>query len=176
MKETSICTNYIYKGAVLNLRKDTVKNEKGQTVSREVVEHVDSVGIIAFDKQDNLLLVSQFRYPAGESLLEIPAGCVEQGEDPEYTARRELREETGFEPHHIERLGGFYLAPGYADEYMHVYLARDLKHSPLVAEDTEAITLIKRTIPVISEMVKTGQIRDCKTVAALFLFLDSLSG
>ncbi|MDD3264433.1 MAG: NUDIX hydrolase [Dehalococcoidales bacterium] len=172
MQEIPIGTSYIYKGTILNLRSDIVKTEKGGTANREVVEHVDSVGIIAIDKHQNLLLVNQFRYPTGENLWEIPAGCVEPGENPESTARRELREETGFDPEYLERLGGFFLSPGYADEYMHVYLARELKHSPLVAEDTESIELTTKTTAEIKDMIRTSQIKDCKTIAALFLFLD----
>ncbi|MDD4635442.1 MAG: NUDIX hydrolase [Dehalococcoidales bacterium] len=173
MQEITIGTNYVYKGTILNLRADIVKTATGRTASREVVEHVDSVGIIALDEQDNLLLVNQFRYPAGENLLEIPAGCIESGESPDSTVIRELREETGFEPGYLKKLGGFYLAPGYANEYMHIYIARELRYSPLVAEDTETIDLIKKTLPEVEEMIKSGQIKDCKTIAALFMFLNN---
>lgn len=175
MHEKSITTSYIYRGAILNLRADTIEAGEGKIATREVVEHVDSVGIIAIDKHQNLLLVNQFRYPTEENLWEIPAGCIEPGENPECTAKRELREETGFEPGYLEKLGGFFLAPGYADEYMHVYLARELKYSPLIAEDTEAIELATKTMAEIREMIQANQIKDCKTVAALFLFLNRAS-
>ncbi len=167
MRETATSTEYVYKGKILNLRTDTVKTGTGQTASREVVEHVDSVGIIAIDEHENILLVNQFRYPVDESLLEIPAGCVETGENPELTAVRELREETGFAPGHIKRLGGFYLAPGYATEYMHIYLATGLRYSPLIAEDTESISLVKKTLPEIKNLIASGLIKDCKTIAAI---------
>ena len=172
MQEVTIDTNYIYKGSILNLRADTVETSKGRKVTREVVEHVDSVGIIAIDERGNLLLVNQFRYPAGEILLEIPAGCIDPGETPESAAKRELREETGFNPRDLEKLGGFYLAPGYVNEYMHVFLARNLEYSPLVSEDTESIELVRKTLPEFKAMIQSGQIKDCKTIAAFFMFTD----
>ncbi|MFA6612048.1 MAG: NUDIX hydrolase [Dehalococcoidales bacterium] len=168
MQETTVSTSYIYRGAILNLRVDTVQTSNGKTASREVVEHADSVGIIAIDEQQNLLLVDQFRYPARESLLEIPAGCIDPGETPESAVVRELREETGFNPGYLKKLGGFYLAPGYADEYMHVFLARELSYAPLVAEDTEYIEVIRKPLAEVEEMIRSGRIKDCKTIAALF--------
>ena len=107
-------------------------------------------------EDDNVLLVSQYRDAVGKELLEIPAGGVDPGEDVETAVKREMQEETGYLPQKLVNLGGFYLAPGYSTEYLHLYLATDLVPSRLVAEDTEGITVVK--VPV-------SQIPQCCTPA-----------
>ncbi len=144
----------------------------GQLSARLVIEHVDSVGIIALDEKLNLLIVKQFRQAVSKPLLEIPAGCLEPGEKPEAAALRELREETGYAAKRLEKLGGFYLAPGYATEYMHIYLARDLAYAPLTAEDTDSIELIRLPSNNLVEFISSGQIEDCKSIAALLMFIN----
>ncbi len=173
MTEQRISSEYVYKGRILNLRKDTVKLDNGQTATREIIEHVDSVGIIAVDGQENILLVNQYRTPVNSLLLEIPAGCLEPGEKPESTVVRELREETGHTAGIVKKLGGFYLAPGYSNEYMHVYVAKELSYAPLVSEDTEGIELIREPVATIQELILGGNIIDCKSVAAILMFLST---
>lgn len=172
MEEKIIATHIIYKGKILTLREDRVLLENGLDATREVIEHVDSVGILAVDDEGNLLLVNQFRLPAGKILLEVPAGCLENGEEPETAVIRELREETGYSAGRIRKLGGFYLAPGYSTEYMHVYLASELFHSPLVAEDTEGIELIRQPLCNINRLISSGGIHDCKSIAAIMMLLQ----
>jgi len=176
MQEQIEHTDYLYRGRVLNLRRDKIQLPGGHTVSREVVEHVDSVGILALDENQNLLLVDQYRHPAGKALLEIPAGCLEPGEDPQETAVRELREETGYTASRIEKLGGFYLAPGYATEYMHIFLASQLGYMPLTAEDTDEIELVRQPLGSVLELVRSGRIEDCKSIAAILMMVDRLTG
>jgi len=117
-------------------------------------------------------LVKQFRKSVGKELLEIPAGVIEPDEDPETTVRRELREETGYLPRKVERLGGFYSTPGYCTEYLHLYLATDLTPSPLQAEDTESIKLITAPISQIPNLIASGSICDAKSIAGLLTFLE----
>lgn len=169
--ETTLSSEYIYRGAILNLRKDVVAIGGGRVSFREVIEHADSIGIVALDEKENVLLVKQFRLPVTKNLLEIPAGGLEPGEDPRSTAIRELREETGYTPGRLDKLGGFYLAPGYADEYMHIFLARDLSYSPLEAEDTASIELVRYPVSQIDFLLASGVIEDCKTVAALLMYM-----
>jgi len=144
----------------------------GRETTREIVEHGDCVAIIAIDDEDNVLLVNQFRKPVEKRLLEIPAGGIEPGEEPADCVRRELREETGFLPRRVERLGGFYSAPGYCTEYLHLYLATELVPSPLQAEDSESIRLVRVRLSEVPGLITSGSICDAKSIAGLLAFLE----
>ena len=170
--EKTLSSRLIYEGRVVKLRVDTVKMPNGRETTREIVEHSDCVAIVAIDEKDNVLLVKQFRQPVEKALLEIPAGGIEPGEDPVTTVRRELREETGYLPRKVERFGGFYSAPGYCTEYLYLYLATDLISSPLNAEDTENISLIRVPATQIPSLITSGSICDAKSIAGLLTFLD----
>ncbi len=139
----------------------------GRQTTREIVEHADCVAIVAIDADDNVLLVKQFRKAVEKELLEIPAGGIDAGEDPEDAVRREMREETGYLPKKLERLGGFYSAPGYCTEYLYLYLATDLVPSPLQAEDTAEIKLVRVPLAEIPGLIDSGSIRDAKSIAGL---------
>ncbi len=172
MGEKTLSSRLIYEGRAVKLRIDTVKMPSGRETTREIVEHNDCVAIIAIDENDNVLLVRQFRKPVEKALLEIPAGGIEPGEDPVTTVRRELREETGYLPRKVERLSGFYSAPGYCTEYLYLYLASDLISNPLGAEDTENISLIRVPAAQIPGLIISGDICDAKGIPGLLIFLD----
>lgn len=171
-EEKTLSSKLIYEGRAVKLRVDTVQMPSGRQTTREIVEHVDCVAIIAVDADDNVLLVNQFRKPVEKELLEIPAGCIDPGESPVDCVCRELREETGYLPRKVERLGGFYSAPGYCTEYLHLYLATDLTSNPLHAEDTESIQLIRVPISQILSLITSGTLCDAKSIAGLLTFLE----
>ena len=171
-EEKTLSSQLIYKGRAVNLRIDTVKTASGRETTREIVEHSDCVAIIAIDADGNILLVSQYRKAVEKELLEIPAGGINPGEDPVATVRREMREETGYLPRKVERLGGFYSAPGYCTENLHLYLATDLIPSPLHAEDTENISLNRVPVGQIPSLIASGSICDAKSIAGLLTFLE----
>lgn len=172
VEEKTLSSQLIYEGRAVRLRVDTVKTSDGRKTTREIVEHSDCVAIIAIDAADNVLLVEQFRKPVEKTLLEIPAGGIDPGEDPVTAVRREMREETGYLPRKVERLGGFYSAPGYCSEYLYLYLATDLTLSPLHAEDTESIRLVRVPVTQIVSLITSGSICDAKSIAGLLIFLD----
>ena len=171
-EERTLSSRLIYEGKAVKLRVDTVKMPGGREAKREIVEHDDCVAIIAIDADDNALLVKQFRKPVERELLEIPAGGIDMGEDPEAAVSRELREETGYLPRKVERLGGFYSTPGYGTEYLYLYLATDLIPSQLFAEDTENISLVRVPLSRIPELITSGSICDAKSIAGLLIFLE----
>jgi ADP-ribose pyrophosphatase len=171
-EEKTLSSRLIYDGRAVRLRVDTVRLPSGRKTTREIVEHSDCVAIIAIDDKDNVLLVNQFRESVEKELLEIPAGGIELGEEPVDCVRRELREETGFLPQKVERLGGFYSTPGYCNEYLHLYLATDLVSSPLQAEDSESIRLVRVPLGQIRGLITSGSICDAKSIAGLLIFLD----
>ena len=169
--EKTISSQLIYSGRAIKVRVDTVQTPDGRQTTREIVEHANCVAIVAIDAEDNVLLVRQFRKPIEKELLEIPAGGIDAGEDPEGAVRRELREETGYLPKRVERLGGFYSAPGYCTEFLNLYLATDLVHSPLHAEDTAEIRLVHVPVSQISGLIESGKICDAKSIAGLLSYL-----
>ena len=170
-EEKTLSSQLIYEGQAVKLRVDTVEMPSGRQTTREIVEHVDCVAIVAIDSNDNVLLVNQFRKPVEKELLEIPAGGIELGEEAAATVHRELREETGYFPRKVERLGGFYSTPGYCTEYLYLYLATDLTPSQLYAEDTENIRLTRVPISQVPSLIASGSICDAKSIAGLLIFL-----
>ncbi|MEE8619091.1 MAG: NUDIX hydrolase, partial [Dehalococcoidales bacterium] len=166
----------IYDGRAVKLRVDTVEMPSGRKTTREIVERGDCVAIVPIDADGNVILVSQFRKPVEKELLEIPAGGIEPGEDPVTTVRRELREEIGYLPRKVDRLGGFYSTPGYCTEYLYLYLATDLVPSPLQAEDTENIRLVRMPVSQVLSLITSGTICDAKSIAGLLTFLECDKG
>ncbi len=174
--EETLSSQLIYDGRVVKLRVDSVQLGNGRQTTREIVEHSDCIAVVAIDKNNNVLLVKQFRKPVEKELLEIPAGGVDTGEDPEEAVNRELREEIGYMPRKVQRLGGFYSAPGYCSEYLYLYLATDLVPSQLIAEDTESINVVRVPVEEIPDLIATGRICDAKSIAGLFIYLEYSKG
>jgi ADP-ribose pyrophosphatase len=164
-----IASQRIYEGWV-GLRIDTLRYASGREGDIAVVEHGGGVTLVAVDADGALLFVRQYRHPAEKELLELPAGTLDAGETPEQCAERELQEETGYRPARIQRLGGFYLAPGYDTEYQHVFLCTELSESRLEG-DEDAIELARLTLDEALALVARGEIEDAKTAAALLLYV-----
>ncbi len=171
MKQQVFSRN-IYSGHVVNLRLDEITLPCGKTVIREIIEHNGAVAIIALDDDDNVLLVKQYRYAAEKMMLEIPAGSIDPGETPEATVKREMQEETGYLPDNVKKLGGFYSAPGFATEYLHIFLATELVPARLFAEDTDEIELVRVPLDRIKGMISSGEIEDAKSIAGLLMYLN----
>ena len=170
-EEKIISSRQIYAGQVVKLRVDTVRMHDGRKTTREIIEHSEAMAAIPVDAAGNILLVEQFRYAVGKTLLEVPAGGIEPGENTEDAVRRELREEIGYLPGKVTRLCGFYSAPGFCTEYLHLYLATDLTPSPLHAEDTDDIKVVRVTVEQIYDLIASGSICDAKTIAGLLFFM-----
>ncbi len=159
----------VYPGRAFTIRRDHIRLPDGRQAKLDIVEHVGSVVILPVDDSGNLLFVRQYRHAAGLDLLELPAGTLDAGEAPEACARREVREETGMAAGKLEYLGGFYLAPGYSTEYMHVYLATNLHHDPLEADADEFLSVEKVPLREALEMPARGVLPDAKSLAAFYL-------
>lgn len=164
----------LMKGRAFAIRRDYLKTPDGRETKLDIIEHGGSVVIIPVDEHGNILLVRQYRHATGGDLLELPAGTLDEDEDPEVCAAREIREETGMAAGSLKKLGEFYLAPGYSDEFMIVYLATDLSDSPLDADDDEFLSLEALPISEAIRMAERGQIPDAKSLAALFLARSAL--
>lgn len=164
-----------FSGRLLRVEVDRAQepvgpNEYGPVVRREVLRHPGAVAIVAVNSKQELVLVRQYRYAAGRFLLEIPAGTLEPGEDPEDTARRELREETGYTAERLRSLGSFFSAPGFCDEVIHLFQAEGLTSGEQDTDFGENIELVEIAVDEGRRQLLAGAFEDAKTLAGLSLF------
>jgi ADP-ribose pyrophosphatase len=159
----------VYRGRALSVRRDRVLLAGGQPTTIEVVVHAGAVTLVPMDDDGNLWFVRQYRHSVGTMLLELPAGTLEEGELPELCAVRECREEIGMAPAHLEHIGECFLAPGYSTEYMHFYLATGLTAAPLSADSDEDISIQRVRPEEVPDLIASGDLRDAKSLAALYL-------
>ncbi|MDD3995055.1 MAG: NUDIX hydrolase [Dehalococcoidales bacterium] len=171
MEEETLSSKIAFNGEILNVRVDEIRLPGGRKSTREIIEHSDAVAVVPIDRNGNMILVKQYRRGAGKDLLEIPAGCVEPGENPEETVKRELQEEIGYLPNKITSMGGFYASPGYNTEYLYLYLATELAPAKLHAEDTDSIEVVPVPIKSITDYIKSGKICDAKSVAGILYYM-----
>ncbi|MEE9278236.1 MAG: NUDIX hydrolase [Dehalococcoidia bacterium] len=167
LQEQTLQSERLYEGRVVSLRRDTLRLADGHEAVREVVEHRPSVVVLALDEDGRIAFVRQWRTPAGGVLLELPAGVIEPDERPEAAAARELQEEVGLKPGALERVHGFYAAPGWATEYLHGFIARDCEPSPLPADSDERVVVEFYTLGEAMRLVADGEIKDAKSILML---------
>lgn len=176
LKERTLHSEILYQGKVVSLRLDTVQLADGTIAKREIVEHRGAVAIVPLLDHQTVLLIRQYRQAVGEALLEIPAGTLEAGEEPDKCARRELEEETGYSARSLRRLFSQYLAPGYSQEVLHVYLAEDLEKGAQSPDADERVELVPTPLHQIEKMILEGSIKDAKTIAGLLMSLRLRGG
>lgn len=169
-REITTASEKIYEGRVINLRKDEVRLSNGHITQREIVEHRGAICIVPVQKDGKLLLVRQFRKPAEQALLELPAGSLEKHEDPLDCAHRELLEECGLKAAQMTPLFQCYLAPGYSSEYMYGFLAQELEQQEAQPEDDEILELESYSLPELLPMISDGRIRDAKTICGVLMW------
>ena len=167
MSEEILHSEYFYRGHVIQLRLDQVRLPTRQIVTREIVEHRGAVAIVALDDQNRVLLVRQYRSGAERELLEIPAGTLEEGEDPARCATRELQEETGYHAAEWQALGHFYSSPGICTEKMYLFCARRLTRGPASPDEDELIQAQLIPFTQTLAMIERGEIIDAKTIVGL---------
>ena len=166
-----VSSDHIFDGKILSLRVDTLREPDGRTYTREVISYGKAVVLVPVADDGRLLMVRQYRHAAGRWMLELPAGGVDDRDhSPADAAQRELREETGHRGT-LTDIGGFFLAPGYSDEYQHIYAATDLVEDPLAHDEDEDLTLERVGLEEALQLVAAGEICDAKSVAALLLYL-----
>jgi ADP-ribose pyrophosphatase len=159
----------LLEGRAFKVRRDHLKTPDGRETRYEIIEHVGSVVMLPIDSRGNLLFVRQYRHAAGQDLLELPAGTRDDDESYEACAGRELREETGMAAGRLEKVGEFYLAPGYSTEFMVAFLATDLSASPLPTDEDEFLQLERVPVQQAMRMAEDGQVMDAKSLAALYV-------
>jgi len=167
-----ISRQIVYQGHAFSVRRDQVHLPNEIIARLDIIEHPGAVTILPLDADGQILFVRQYRHAAGKELLEMPAGTLDEGEPPEACALREIREETGYAAGKMVKLGEFYLAPGYSTEYMSVFLATDLRLSPLPRDEDELITLERVPVERAYQLALNGELQDGKSLAALLLARD----
>lgn len=167
--DTCLSSESVYQGSLIDVRKDTVRLPNGKTTVREVVVHPEVVVMLPVLDDGRIVFVRQYRYAAGETLLEIPAGGIDQGETADHAARREMKEETGYDVGSLERMASFYSSPGFTTELMHLYLVTDLTPGT-PTEENDLIEVECLSLEEAMQQLGSGQMRDAKTIAALSLY------
>ena len=168
MKEDLVERSEAFTGRLVRVVVDRVRRPDGSICTREVVRHPGAVAILPLQHDGRILLVRQHRHPVGTALWEIPAGKLEQGEEVLACAKRELREETGYEAARWEKLLSFFTSPGFCDEQITLFVARDLRTvAAPIPDEIDAQRLFDRQR--LQEMVRSGEIRDGKTLLALLV-------
>lgn len=170
LQENILNKKLVYRGDFLELYNVDVKLPDGKKHSRDIIKHPGAAAIIAFLDEENIILVEQFRLPLNKNLLEIPAGKLENKEDPRECALRELEEETGYKANSIEYLGKIATAPGFCDEIIYLYKAKDLVKGQKNEDEDEFTNVKIYKLNEVKEMVRNGEIMDTKTVA-MFTYL-----
>jgi ADP-ribose pyrophosphatase len=160
-------TREIYKGRVVDLRLEEVDLPNGQSVTLELIHHPGAAAVVAVDAHGSVTLIRQFRHAAGGYIWEVPAGTLGPGEAPEACARRELREETGLVANAWTALGSILTTPGFCDERIHLFLARELADEVQSLDPDEVLTVTRVPMQRALEMVRSGEIDDAKSIAAL---------
>lgn len=172
--ERTIKSDKLYQGKIINLRIDTVELPDQKYSKREIVEHPGAVAVIPITEDDKIVMVKQYRKSVEEYLLEVPAGKLEIGEEPIECAKRELLEETGFKSNSIEYLFKFYTSPGFSNETISLFIAKDLVLDVAQPDEDEYIEIEKYEIDELLEMIYKEEIKDAKTIISILYIKNYL--
>lgn len=173
MEEKTLSSKIVYDGKIMTIRCDEVQVADGHKSFREVVEHSGGVTIVAI-KNDSILFVKQFRYPIKQVMLELPAGKLEKGENPDEACERELEEETGYRAKHWTSLGHIYTSIGFCNEKLYLYLAQDLEFVGEHPDEGEILENYEYKITEVEKMIADGRISDAKTICAIYRALQEV--
>jgi ADP-ribose pyrophosphatase len=168
LREHRTSTEDVYSGKFLNLKKDIVQLPDGNTTFREYLIHPGAVAIMPVLSDGRILLERQFRYPVDAAMIEIPAGKLDQGEDPLLCAQRELLEETGYSAKSWEFLGRIHPVISYSTEIIDIYLAKDLTLGERALDDGEFLDVFAATLDEMHEWIANGAITDVKTIISVY--------
>lgn len=160
-----------YEGHLISVKSEHIKDQHNHVHQYDIVLHPGAVVMIPIHKNGKIHLVKQWRRAANDILVELPAGTLEKGELPLSCAQRELQEEICYKARRLTSLGGFFTAPGFCNEYLHLFLAEDLLYSPLVGDDSEKIDPCLLSLEESLEWIETGRIKDAKTICGIYRYL-----
>jgi len=165
----------VYNGRLFDVELDELEMDGGVVTKREILRHPGAVCMVPVTNTGDLLFVTQYRHATGGRLLELPAGTLEIGEKPLAAVARELQEEVGQKPGRIAPLGGFYVAPGYTTEYIHLFVCDELEPSVLDGDEDEDIEIERLSADEALAAIESGRICDAKSVIGVLRWLRSLN-
>lgn len=166
-EEKTLSEEKAFDGKFIKASVYDVELSNGQKAIREVMHHPGGVVVVAQKDENTILMVKQYRYPIKEISLELPAGRLEKGENPDLAIIRELEEETGHIAKIWKSLGHIYTTPGICDEKLYLYYATDLTFTKQNPDDGEIIEYFEYNLDEVFNLIKTGEINDSKTICAL---------
>lgn len=169
-EEKTISVQRLYEGRIISLRQDTVSMPSGKVAKREIVEHQGAVCVVPITDEGNIVFVRQFRKPAEDALLELPAGGLEKDEAPIDCAQRELMEECGVRAQTLSPLFECFLAPGYSTELMYGFLGEGLSDDKAEADEDENVVVEEYSLDEALALLDAGKIRDAKTICGLLAY------
>lgn len=167
LKEQKISSKEVFKGGLLHVFSDKVELPDGTRTTREWIKHPGASAVVPFFKNDDVMLIKQFRYPLRNVFYEIPAGKIDKNETPDLTATRELKEEAGLAAQNLHYLGPYYPSIGYTDEIIHLYVAWNIEETTRQVDDDEFLITERLPFSKAVEMAYDGKIGDGKTIAGL---------
>jgi ADP-ribose pyrophosphatase len=176
LSEHRLSGGLVFDGKLLKVHSDTVRLPDGGTAEREWIDHPGAVAVIALTDSGELVMERQHRYALGRDMIEIPAGKIDPGEDPLATARRELKEETGYTASEWRHVATIHIAIGYSNEHIEIFLARGLKQEIADPDDEEFVEVFALPLATALVWVRQGRITDAKTVSCLFWAEKILDG
>ena len=173
-EEKTISSERIYEGAIINLRRDEVTVQNG-TSYREIIEHNGGAVLAAVTDEGKMVMVRQYRKPAGRVMLEVPAGKIDSGEEPLSAAIRELKEETGYTATEVKFMTSFYPSVGYSEEVLYLYLCTGLEQGEPDPDEIEAIDIEEMDVEDLFSMIMKGRINDAKTLVAVMMVREEIA-
>lgn len=172
LTEKTISKKNIYKGKIIDVDVDQVELPNGEISTREIVNHTGAVAVCALTPEKKVVFVKQYRKPIEQVLLEIPAGKLEKGEDPEEAAIRELAEETGYKTEKLSLIADVFTSPGFANEKISIYFTDEIVPGEIHLDPDEFVEQVALSIDEINTLVENKEIQDSKTLIALQYLLS----
>lgn len=169
LTEKFLDSKKVFDGNLLKVYCDTVELPNGKQAGRELIRHPGAAAVVPITPEGNVVLVRQYRYATGKAMLEIPAGKLDEGEQPDDCVLRELEEETGYVSKNIKKLSAIYTTPGFTDEVIHLYVADQLTLAKQHPDEDEFLDVEVYTKEQVKAMIQDGTINDAKTMIALLL-------
>ena len=169
LTEKFLKSQKVFTGNLLTVYCDQVELPNGKEASREFIRHPGAIAVVPVTNDGKIVLVRQYRYPVGKNMLEVPAGKLDKGEQPDQCVLRELEEETGYVTKNIRKLSSIYTTPGFTDEVIHLYIAEELTLAKQCPDEDEFLDVEVYTKEEIRAMIEDGTINDAKSMLALLL-------